>query len=380
MRSSSWNNLRWLVLALWLIGAGAYAAVPAPPPINAHAWLLVDHDSGSVLGEYNADTPMPPASLTKLMTAYLVLEKLRAGKIALSDPVAVSRKAAGMRASHMFLRPNYPVTVEELLKGMIIHSANDAAVALAEHLAGSEAAFVVEMNARARAWGMTRTNFVNATGLDETGHVSTARDTSRMASALIRDFPDEYRWFALKEFSYKDIKQYNSNALLWRDEAVDGVKTGHTRLAGYCLIASAKRDGMRLIATVMGARNDSTRVSASQRLLEYGFRNFETRLVYAAQSPATEVRVWMGDSDMLPVGPDHNIYLTLPRGWYSKLKARLTVKDMLYAPVRSGQKLGVLALQLDEQVFAEYPLVALKEIPSGGLFQRAFDGVRLWLH
>lgn len=374
--------MRLLVLipALWLGGLAAAYAVPPPPAISAQAWLLVDHYSGSVLAEQNADIPLPPASLTKLMTAYLVFEKLRDGRLTPSAPVQVSAKAARMRAARMFLRPNQTVTVEALLKGMIIHSANDAAVALAEHVAGSEAAFVAEMNARAQAWGMTRTNFANATGLDEDGHVSTARDMSRIASALIRDFPEQYRWFALKEYSYKDIKQYNSNALLWRDDAVDGVKTGHTRLAGYCLIASAKRGAMRLIATVLGARSDGGRVAASQRLLDYGFTHFETRLVYAAQSPATEVRVWMGDSETLPLGPGDNIYLTLPRGWYAKLRARLTVKDMLYAPVRHGQKLGVLVLQLDEQVFAEYPLVALREIGNGGLFQRAVDGVRLWFH
>ena len=381
MRSSWLNSKRAarLVLVAVLLKAGLAHAQPTLS-LDAQAWLLVDHHSGSVLTEHRADQPLPPASLTKLMTAYLVFERLRAGSLQLTDPVRVSAAAAAAPASRLYLRAGESVTIEELLKAMIVRSANDATMALAEHVGGSEAAFVALMNERARAWGMVRTHFVNATGLDRPGHISTARDMSRTTSALIRDFPDYYSWFALKQYAYHQARQYNSNALLWRDDSVDGVKTGHTRGAGFCLVASAKRDDMRLIATVMGARDDGSRLNAAQRLLDYGFRNFETRLVYAANHPATQARVWMGTSEELPLGVSENLYVTLPRGWYAKLKPQLTIQPLLQAPVKQGQKLGVLALTLEEQVVGEYPLVALQEIGAGGLFQRTLDSVRLWFH
>lgn len=372
-----------LALGLSLVGGllntGPAYAQPALR-LDAQAWLLVDHHSGAVLTEHRADQPLAPASLTKLMTAYLVFERLRAGTLKLTDPVRVSASAAAAPASRLYLRAGESVSVEELLKGMIVRSANDATVALAEHVSGSETAFVAQMNERAEAWGMVRTRFVNATGLDRPGHVSTARDMSRTTSALIRDFPDYYAWFALKHYAYHKARQYNSNALLWRDDSVDGVKTGHTRGAGFCLVASAKRDDMRLIATVMGARDDGSRLNAAQRLLDYGFRNFETRLVYAANHPATQTRIWMGATAELALGVAENLYVTLPRGGYAKLKPQLTIEPLLQAPVKQGQKLGVLALKLEEQVLGEYPLVALQEIGAGGLFQRTVDGIRLWFH
>ncbi len=380
---SSWSSSKayalGVVVVCGLLATGT-AAAQSTLHLDAQAWLLVDHDSGAVLTEHRADVPLPPASLTKLMTAYLVFERLHAGRLQLADPVHVSAKAAAAPASRLALRAGESVTVEELLKGMIVRSANDAAVALAEHVAGSETAFVAQMNERARAWGMTRTHFVTATGLDRPGHISTARDMSRTASVLIRDFPDYYAWFALKQYAYHKARQYNSNALLWRDDTVDGVKTGHTRGAGFCLVASAKRADMRLIATVMGARDDGSRLNAAQRLLDYGFLNFETRLVYAANHPATQARVWMGEAEQLALGVAQNLYVTLPRGWYAKLKPQLTIDPLLQAPVKQGQKLGMLALKLEEQVLGEYPLVALQEIGAGGLFQRTVDGIRLWFH
>lgn len=380
---SSWSSSAARALGRGIVCAGigiGSAQAQTPPTLDAQAWLLVDHHSGSVLTEHHADRPLPPASLTKLMTAYLAFERLRAGLLRLTDPVRVSGHAASAPASRLYLRAGESVTVEELLKGMVVRSANDAAVALAEHIAGSEAAFAALMNERAQAWGMTRTYFVNATGLDRPGHISTARDMSRITSALIRDFPDYYAWFALKQYAYHKARQYNSNALLWRDDSVDGVKTGHTRGAGFCLVASAKRGDMRLIATVLGARDDGGRLDAAQRLLDYGFRTFETRLVYAANRPATQARVWMGETDQLALGVTENLYVTLPRGWYDKLRPQLTIDPALQAPVKQGQKLGVLALKLEEQVLGEYPLVALQEIGTGGLFQRTLDSVRLWFH
>ncbi len=287
-------------------------------------------------------------------------EKLKAGKLQLDDAVAISPQAVKARGARLFLRPGTTARAEDLLQGMIVVSANDAAVALAEHVAKNEANFVMEMNLAARALGLTKTSFVNVTGHDEPGQASTAHDLARLSSALIRDFPEYYEWFAQKEFTHLDITQHNHNALLWRDLHVDGVKTGQTRSGGYCLSASADRDGMRLIATVLGARDDAARVSAGQKLLEHGFRHFETRLLYAADVPALRVRLWMGDQSTLPLGVRQNLYLTLPRGWHEKLHARLVVQQEPAAPVQQGQVMGTLALDLDRQPYAEYPLVALQ--------------------
>lgn len=367
-------------VGIFLFSAGIVAhAVDAPPTFNAQAWLLMDHDSGRALAEHNADKPLAPASLTKLMVAYLVFEQLRAGKLKPEETVRVSARAAATNGARLFLRPQTTVALETLLKGMIVRSANDATIALAEHLAGDEGAFTASMNAKARQLGLTNTRFTNVTGLDHEGHVSTARDLTRLASQLVRDFPDYYRWFALREFTWQDIRQHNRNALLWRDDSVDGIKTGQTKAAGWCLIASAQRDRMRLIATVLGAKDDHGRFDAGHKLLEHGFRRYETRLLYAADVPATRVRVWLGDDSELPLGIGHNLYLTLARGDHEKLRARLTVPDMQTAPIRRGQTVGKLTLELGQQPYAEYPLVALKEIREGNMLQRGWDKLRLWL-
>ncbi|MFL6652437.1 MAG: D-alanyl-D-alanine carboxypeptidase family protein [Sulfurifustaceae bacterium] len=366
----------WFVLALLPLSGFAADRLPM---INAHAWLLIDYETGNVLVERNADQRMAPASLTKLMTAYLLFERLKAGQLHLSDKVVISPYAAHVRGSRLRLRPGTEIAVEDLIKSMLVKSANDATTALAEHAAGSEARFVEEMNQRARAWGLDNTTFVNSTGLDVPGHLSTARDLSRIASALIRDFPDYYRWFSLRQFSFKDLLLHNSNHLLWRDSAVDGMKTGYTAQAGWCLIASAQQHETRLIATVLGAPNDHWRVEGAKRLLDYGFLHFETHLVYAANRPATEARIFFGDAAVVPLGVAQNLYVTVPRGMYSRLRARLSIQDMLYAPVRYGQRLGMLTLQLDDRVYAEYPLVALKEISSGGVMQRIIDDLQLSL-
>lgn len=374
--------MRVLVYTLGLVfvfGAVPARAAPHPLHFDAQAWLLVDHRSGAVLVEHNADKSLAPASLTKLMTVYLVFERLRDGHVRLGDAVVVSDHARRTTGSRIVLSRHRQPTVEELIKSMLVRSANNATVALTEHVAGSEAAFVAAMNERARFWGLVGTHFTNPTGLDSPDHRSTARDLSRIAAALIRDFPEYYAWFGLKEWRFEAVPRFNSNKLLWRDASVDGMKTGRTGQAGYCLIASAQRRDMRLIATVLGARTNHTRTRAIERLLDYGYAHFETRLVYRADSPATRVRVWMGMDTMLPLGPGQNLYVTLPRGWHGRLQARARVNDPPYAPVRYGQHLGVLALTLNEQVFAEYPLVALKEIAVGGLMQRAADGVQLLL-
>ena len=372
------SGLLLTVLLSNLAHAATPPEIPAPT-VAAQAWLLVDHDSGSVLAERNADKPLAPASLTKLMTAYVLFGKMKSGTLRLDDPVTIGQQAWNAKGARLFLRPGTTARVEDLLKGMIVLSANDAAQALAVHTAKSEAGFVIEMNVAAQALEMRNTVFLNTTGHDQKGHVSTARDLARLSSALIRDFPDYYKWFALKEFSYLDITHYNRNALLWRDRSVDGLKTGETRSAGSCLIATASRDGMRLIATVLGAADENARVEAGQKLLDHGFSQYETRLLYTADVPAVRVRVWLGDQSSLPLGVRENLYLTLPRGWHEKLHARLVVKEMLQAPVMLGQAMGTLALDIDRQPFSEYPLVALKEIETGNFLQRAIDRIQLWL-
>ncbi|TAM44878.1 MAG: D-alanyl-D-alanine carboxypeptidase [Gammaproteobacteria bacterium] len=354
-------------------------AVEAPPAVGAAAWLLVDHDSGAVLAEHNANSPRAPASLTKLMVVYLAFERLRDGKLKLDERVRVSERAWATNGARLFLRPGTTITVEELLKGMIVRSANDATLALTEHLGGDEKQFVALMNEKARILGLTHTRFTNVTGLDREGHVSTARDLALLAGRLMRDFPDRYAWFALKEFAWGDVRQYNHNALLWRNDAVDGVKTGQTKSAGWCVIASAKRDTMRLTATVLGAKDETARFDAAQRLLDWGFRQFETRLLYAAEVPATKVRVWLGNESVLPLGVAQNLYLTLPRGDHERLRARLTVHDRQTAPIARGQKVGTLTLELNGKPYTEYPLVAMKDIRAGNALQRAWDELRLWL-
>ena len=358
--------------------AAAPPEIPLPD-IEAPAWVLMDHNSGQVLAGGNNDKPLALASLTKLMTAYVLFTQLKDGKWRLDDKIVISPRAAKTSGSRLFLRPGTMASAEALLQGMIVVSANDAAIALVEHAAKNEANFVMEMNVAARALELHQTVFVNATGHDAKGQVSTAHDLARLTSALIRDFPEDYKRFAQKEFSYHDITHYNRNALLWRNPGVDGVKTGQTRSAGYCLSASATHDGMRLIATVLGARDESARVNAGEKLLEHGFHHFETRLLYAAGVPALRVRLWMGDRSMLPLGVGRDLYLTLPRGWHEKLRARLVVKPALAAPVRQGQVLGTLALELDRQPYVEYPLVALREIGTGNIFQRTIDRIQLWL-
>lgn len=358
--------------------AHAAQGVPRAPTAPAKAWVLVDYHSGQVLAAHNAEAILPPASLTKLAVSYVLFRHLNEGKLKLTDRVTVSAHAAAAKGSRMFLRAGEDVSVEQLLKGMLIISANDAAIALAERDAGTEAAFVAEMNASARRIGLMHTSFADTTGLPSTGHVSSARDVTLLASALLREFPEYASWYTHKEFTHAGIRQYNRNALLWRDASVDGIKTGHTREAGFCLVATAKRGEMRLIATILGAADENARVVAAQQLLDYGFRYFETRLLYPARTPVTKLRIWMGDSSTLSLGPARDLYLTLPRGWHERVQARVSVKQDQRAPVKAGQAVGTLSVDIDQDPVAEYPLVALEEIAAGNVFQRASDHIRLW--
>ncbi len=360
------------------LSAHAADVLPRPPEVPAKAWLLVDYDSGQVLAATNAELRLPPASLTKLAAAYVLFQDLRDGNVKLSDHVTVSARAAEAKGTRMFLQAREEIGLESLLQGMLAISANDAAVALAEHDAGSEAAFVEKMNAVARVLGLTHTHFITVNGLPATGHVTTAHDLAQLATALRRDFPERYTWFSLKDFTHHGIRQYNRNALLWRDPSVDGFKTGQTREAGHCLVVSAKRGNMRLIATVLGAADENARVVAGQQLLDYGFRHYETRLLYAARTPVTQVRVWMGSASRLALGPLRDVYVTLPRGWHERVHVRLTVKTDQVAPIASGQTIGALSVDVDQDSIAEYPLVAIESVDRGNIFQRAADYVRLW--
>ncbi len=351
--------------------------LPAPPSIAAKAYLLTDYDSGAVLAAHNPDMRVEPASLTKLMTSYIVAHELDAGKIHLDDQVTVSEKAWKMPGSKMFIEVGKKVSVRDLIKGMIIQSGNDATVALAEHIAGSEDVFVQLMNQWARKLGMAHTHFTNATGLPDPDHYTTARDLDRLARALIRDFPNHYAWYKEKVFTYNGITQYNRNKLLWQDPSVDGIKTGHTQSAGYCLVASAKRDGMRLISTLLGADSARKRVSESQKLLNYGFRFYETHRLYTAGQRLSNQKIWEGETDLLAVGLQDDLFITLPRGEYKHVKPIMAIEKIIKAPVQKGQTVGTLKVMLNDRVLAERPLIALNTVREGTFFKKLTDQLRL---
>jgi len=373
--------LRPLVVAVFCLAAAvdalAQAAVPKPPEIAARAYLLEDFASGAVLVEHNADERLEPASLTKMMTAYVAFAELEAGNLALDDQAVVSEKAWRTPGSRTFIEVGTRVTVEDLLLGIIVQSGNDASVALAEHIAGDERTFAGLMNQYARRLGLENTHFVNSTGLPDPEHYTTARDLTALARALIRDFPERYKWHAIRTFTYNDIEQPNRNRLLWRDESVDGIKTGYTSSAGYCLVTSAERDGMRLISVILGSGSERERTQQAQALLNYGFRFFETHRLYAAREPVTRVRVWKGDRGELPVGPEHDLYVTVARGQYDRLNARIEVDSKVFAPVSEGERRGKVVVTLGDRTLAEVPLVALETVAEGTLWQRLADNVRL---
>jgi D-alanyl-D-alanine carboxypeptidase (penicillin-binding protein 5/6) len=357
----------------------AESQVPAPPAIDASGYLLVDFDSNTVLASKDAEQRLEPASLTKIMTAYAVFHELRGGSIKQTDEVVVSEKAWKTPGSRMFIEVNKRVAVSDLLKGMIIQSGNDASVALAEHVAGSESAFANLMNDHARRLGMQDTHFVNATGLPDQEHFTTPADIALVTAAMIREFPDFYELYSVREFTFNDIRQHNRNSLLWRDDSVDGVKTGHTEAAGYCLVASAKRDAMRLISVVMGTNSEKARSQESQALLNYGFRFFETHRLYGTESRLTRTRVWMGDKEEVAVGLASDLYVTIPRRQYEKLNARTEIRSHIQAPVEQGQELGEVIVELDGELIAREPLIALDSIAEGGLWRKAVDTVLMML-
>ena len=355
--------------------SSAALPVPAPPEVAAKNYLLIDFASGKVLAEKNADEQIEPASITKLMTAYVVYKELDEGRLNMDDMVDISEKAWRMGGSRMYLEVNSSVSVHDLMKGLIIQSGNDASVALAEHIAGTEDAFVQLMNQYAKQLGMDSTNFENCTGWPDEKHLTTARDIAKLSVAIIREFPEHYAWYAEKVYTYNDIKQYNRNKLLWRDETVDGLKTGHTESAGYCLVSSALRSDMRVVSVVLGTDSEKSRASVSQAILNYGFRFFESHTLYDEGEVLSRPRIWKGEFETLTVGLSKALAITIPRGAYDKLDATMDIDKNIQAPITKGQPVGVVKVSLDGDVLQSVPLVALESVAEGSLFQIAKDYV-----
>ncbi|BBP45388.1 D-Ala-D-Ala carboxypeptidase [Thiosulfatimonas sediminis] len=351
--------------------------VPSPPEIAGNAYLLIDFDSGRILAEKDADKRVEPASLTKIMTGYVVINELNNGNMSMDDMVTISQKAWKMPGSKMFIEVGKQVAVRDLIKGMVIQSGNDASVALAEHIAGSEEVFAQLMNKYAKSLGMTNTHYVNATGLPHEEHYTSAHDLVLLTKALIKNFPEEYSWYSEKKFTFNGITQYNRNKLLWQDETVDGLKTGHTESAGYCLVSSAKRDDMRLISVVLGTNSANTRVQETQKLLNYGFRFFETHKMYNAFQRLKDVTVWEGNRDLIGLGLAEDLYVTVPRGQYNNLKLDTLVANAIKAPIGEGSEIGQLKVTLGDKEVASRPLIALDSVQEGSFFKKLIDQVKM---
>jgi serine-type D-Ala-D-Ala carboxypeptidase (penicillin-binding protein 5/6) len=367
----------FLLLFPNLLFAQAPAAPPVPP-VAASAYILRDFTSGQVLAGNNVDQHVEPASLTKLMTAYLVFSAIKQKHLKPEQAVPVSKQAWRAEGSRMFIEPNKPVTADELLRGMIVQSGNDASIALAEAVAGNEAVFAQLMNKEAARLGMKNTRFVNATGLPHKEHYSTAADLSLLAAALIRDFPDYYGYYSLKEYSYNNITQPNRNRLLWNDPYVDGIKTGHTENAGYCFVGSAKRGQQRMISVVLGTTSNSVRFTETQKLLNYGFQFYETVQIYKKGQVVSMLPIWKGAAGTMKAGLNQDFYLTLPKGASDRLKASLESKQPLIAPIVEGNRVGTLRVELEGKTMAELPVVALEGVPVAGIFGRMWDSIRLF--
>lgn len=369
----------WLFVLSLAAALPTRAALPVPPPpaIDARAWLLIDVDSGMALAEKDADARVEPASLTKLMTAYLAFTALKEGRLRPDQTLPVSEKAWRAEGSRMFLDPRKPARVDDLLKGVIVQSGNDACIVLAEAIAGSEEGFAAMMNAMARKMGMTNTHYTNSTGLPDPELYTSARDLTRLVRALIRDFPEHYKLYSMREFAYNGIRQPNRNRLLFIDPSVDGVKTGHTKSAGYCLISSARRDQRRLLSVVLGAQSDIGRAMESQKLLNYGFQFFETVRLYPANHVVSNLRLYKGKSSGVKVGFARDLYVTLPRGTAQRIQAQVVSQQPLLAPIRRGQNVATLRLSVDDKSIGEYPLQALEGVAVAGILGRGWDNLLL---
>lgn len=362
------------------INKAALVPTPTLPAIDAKAYVLIDANSGKVLAEKNADEKNSPASLTKLMTMYIASDAIRQGRIKLTDKVVISEKAWRTGGSKMFVKVGEPVPVEQLIKGIIVESGNDACVALSEHIAGSEESFTGLMNQQAAILGMKNSNFTDSTGMPHPNHYTSARDMAVLARAIIQHFPEDYKWYSLKWFEFNGIKQPNRNRLLWRDPTVDGLKTGHTDEAGYCLVSSANRNNMRLVSVILGAPSIQARTEDSQRLLTFGYRFFQTEKLYDKNKPLKEIRVWMGENKYVPVGVKENFYITFPREQYKKLKASIALPAEVHAPITLGQAIGKITITSNNEEIATIPVVAIAANPQGGLFSRMMDSVSLKFH
>lgn len=366
------------IITLLLLPISSWAAIAPPPTLAVDAYLLIDVNSDTVIASHKKDEKLEPASLTKMMTAYLTFSALKEGLLTLEQIIPVSTKAWKVEGSRMFIEPKKRVTVDELLHGLIIQSGNDAAIALAETIGGSEEQFAVMMNQQAKKLGMTATQYKNATGLPDKEHFTTASDLAIIAEAITVDFPLEYRrLYSQKEYTYNKIKQHNRNRLLWLDANVDGVKTGHTKAAGYCLVSSAKRGDTRLIAVVLGAVSETMRAAESQRLLNYGFQFYESTLVYKASQPVSSIPVYKGYTKTAIATVAKDLYLSLPKGDYARVKATMTSKQPLIAPIEAGQEVGKISFTLDEKMIGEQPLIAAKNVGPAGFFGRVVDSIKL---
>ena len=375
------RNIIYLTILLISFQTSVFAQsfpIPDPPIIGAKSYLLIDSVTGKDLATYEPDMLLAPASLTKLMTAYVIFNALQQEQITLEDEVTVSEKAWRTEGSRMFIEVGKKILVEDLILGMIVQSGNDASVALAEHVAGTESLFTEIMNQFAFSLGMHSTNFSNSTGLPHENHYTTARDLSILARAIINEFPDYYRWYSIKEFRHNGILQKNRNTLLWRDPSVDGMKTGLTEEAGYCLVSSANREGMRIISIVMGTATERARTDGSQALLNYGFRFYETKLIYKAQKKISDIRIWKSQKEVTELGIAEDLYLTIPRGSYDKIELIKEIPSLFAGNVEKGQEIGKLKISLDEKIIATLPLEALEENPYGSLWQRLRDTIQLW--
>jgi serine-type D-Ala-D-Ala carboxypeptidase (penicillin-binding protein 5/6) len=373
-----------LLLAVFTLGAQAASVVPSPPQLSAKSYILVDANSGAVLAEHSADLPLPPASLTKMMTSYVLAHEMEAGRVGKDDMVVVSENAWSQNplfegSSLMWIEPGMDVSIDDLERGIVISSGNDATVAVAEHLAGSEAVFAEMMNTHAEELGMRDTWFVNSHGLPHPDHVVTSRDLATLAAAIINRFPEHYEVYKEKEFTYNDIRQYNRNTLMMEDASVDGLKTGHTEAAGYCLVASAERRGMRLISVVMGTSSKNARKNETRSLLNYGFRFFDTVDMFGPMHELDKPRIWKGQQDHLSVGLIDATILTLPRGKKDNLVTQLELDPELVAPVAKGDRLGSVKLTLDGETVFQAPLLALESVEPGGFFARLWDMLLMWI-
>jgi D-alanyl-D-alanine carboxypeptidase (penicillin-binding protein 5/6) len=371
-------KLALAALSIFLACSALTHAQSPAPVLAARAWLLIDVAAGQTLVAQNADERVEPASLTKLMTAYIVFSSLREKRLTLEQTVPVSERALRAGGSRMFIDPKKPVNVGDLILGMIVQSGNDACIALAEAVAGSEEAFVQLMNREAKRLGMNNSQFANSSGLPDAGHYSTARDLATLAGAIIRDFPDQYRYYSVREFRYNNITQQNRNRLLWLDPNVDGMKTGYTEAAGYCLIASTKRGNRRLLSVVLGANGESSRAQESQKLLNHGFLFFDQVRLYEKGIPVSALPVWKGSENTLKAGVPEDLRISVPKGMGDKLKAEMLSLQPLIAPIATGQRVGSIRVSLDGKPIGEYPAVALESMAVAGIIGRTWDTIRLW--